>query len=146
MNIENQEHTSPSLMRFEPLHVVSLVWRHRDKISSIANKLKEVLRDEKKSGTRSLSQDLTFLNELFSTQIEFGGIDNIPKEGGVVLVTAHVVSTEAAPGWLNKDVNPFWWASGIAAGVAKVRGDEIRPVAYSSGKQNWFNRATFGWD
>ncbi|MBP9782052.1 hypothetical protein KBC89_05355 [Candidatus Woesebacteria bacterium] len=123
-------------MKLEPLHLASLAWRHRDKIPPILKKLNEALKDGREGSFRSLSKDLTFLSELFGTQIEFQGLEHIPKEGGVVLVTSHVVSTEAAPGWLNKDVNPFWWASGIAQGIKQVRDDEIRPIAYSSGKEN----------
>jgi len=44
-----------------------------------------------------------------------------------------VVNVKNAPGWKNKNVNPFWWASGIAEGVKKARNEEIHPVVYSPG-------------
>jgi hypothetical protein len=121
----------PLLMKAYPIELIKLAWLHRNKMPDIFNTIRSIFKDRKESNTRSLSKDLDDLNKLFGTKIDITGAENIPKEGGVVLVTSHVVSIVSAPGWINKNVNPFWWASGITSGVKEVRKDEIRPIAAS---------------
>lgn len=99
-------------------------------IDWVLGQRQKIMTSSKKDEKRSLGDDLIKLNERFKTKIEIEGVENIPSEGGLVLVFSHLVNTKKFPGWENKKAHPFWWLLGITQALRKRRGSkaDFRPI------------------